>query len=612
IVDAEEPDGMIVKYYYKINGKETISESNNQVYTGLEKNKEYEIEVIVENKSGLKSETIKEKITTKEMNNPEIKQISETPGEYEYATSRVIQIEYDKQEGLKYYLKSNEEAEVVGNIIVSKCGTETIPGNCTESNVTTIEANTWYETSSTTPSVVYKQNGTLYALTSDGTNTTGTSTYTVTKIDTSEPNVNMSVGGLQTDRAVISAVCSDEESGIIKYEYSKDNGTSWVDNGMGTSYTFEGLTKETSYTYKVRCTNGSGMTKEVSSTNSTLGMTNPTFKQTSQTPSSGYEYATNRVIQITYSNTNINSPVYYFKSSVGATVASGVVTGVCGTSTNPGSCTGSNVTTLVANTWYQTSSTNPSITYQANGTLYALTSDGTNVSGTSTYTVTKIDTSAPSVNVSVSGKTATFTFSDNIGISAYGVNQSNTTEPSYTTTTSTSASWTASSAGTYYVWVKDKAGNKTNKVFSIAQSSFCQNYYLGNQGSISLNPNADDNYDYWAYSWKNGSKIITAQGQTLKISFSVSRYSTCIGGYLNTYIRNASTGARTYIGRTGTARGCTQWWNNNGNEDLTSPKTYKLPKDYNNYYIDFYGGGVGYYTGTHNITWNITDVSITC
>ena len=404
IADAEEPDGMIVKYYYKINGKETISESNNQVYTGLEKNKEYEIEVIVENKSGLKSETIKEKITTKEMNNPEIKQISETPGEYEYATSRVIQIGYDKQEGFQYYLKSSVEAEVVGNIIVSTCGAETIPGNCTESNATTIEANTWYETSSTTPSVVYKQNG----------------------------------------------------------------------------------------------------------------------------------------------------------------------------------------------------------------TLYALISDGTNVSGTSTYTVTKIDTENPNVEVSVTGKTATFTFSDNVGILSYGVNQSNTEEPSYTSITSTSATWTASSAGTYYVWVKDKAGNKTNKVFSIAQSSFCQNYYLGNQGSISLNPNADDNQDYWAYSWKNGSKIITAQGQTLKISFSVSRYNTCIGGYLNTYIRNASTGARTYIGRTGTARGCTQWWNNNGNEDLTSPKTYKLPKDYNNYYIDFYGGGVGYYTGTHNITWNITDVSITC
>ena len=315
IVDAEEPDGMIVKYYYKINGKETISESNNQVYTGLEKNKEYEIEVIVENKSGLKSETIKEKITTKEMNNPEIKQISETPGEYEYATSRVIQIGYDKQEGFQYYLKSSVEAEVVGNTIVSTCGTETIPGNCTESNATTIEANTWYETSSTTPSVAYKQNG----------------------------------------------------------------------------------------------------------------------------------------------------------------------------------------------------------------TLYALTGDGTNVSGTSTYTVTKIDTENPNVEVSVSGKTATFTFSDNVGILSYGVNQSNTEEPSYTSITSTSATWTASSAGTYYVWVKDKAGNKINKTFEIVQSAFCAynvgqvwNYnYTGGIQSFSTPCNGTYKLEVWG-----------AQGGT-----GLTDYVSAIGGY---------------------------------------------------------------------------------
>ena len=316
IVDAEEPDGMIVKYYYKINGKETISESNNQVYTGLEKNKEYEIEVIVENKSGLKSEAIKEKITTKEMNNPEIKQISETPGEYEYATSRVIQIGYEKQEGFQYYLKSSVETEVVGNTIVSTCGTETIPGNCTESNVTTIEANTWYETSNTTPSVVYRQNG----------------------------------------------------------------------------------------------------------------------------------------------------------------------------------------------------------------TLYALTGDGTNVSGTSTYTVTKIDTENPNVEVSVSGKTATFTFSDNVGILSYGVNQSNTEEPSYASITSTSATWTASSAGTYYVWVKDKAGNKINKTFEIVQSAFCAynvgqvwNYnYTGGIQSFSTPCNGTYKLEVWG-----------AQGDSSTSSSAVPGY----GGY---------------------------------------------------------------------------------
>ena len=68
---------------------------------------------------------------------------------------------------------------------------------------------------------------------------------------------------------------------------------------------------------------------------------------------------------------------------------------------------------------------------------------------------------------------ATFTFSDNVGISGYGVNQSNTEEPSYTETSNTSITWTASSAGTYYVWVKDTVGNKSNTSFTIVSTAFC-------------------------------------------------------------------------------------------------------------------------------------------
>ena len=256
----------------------------------------------------------------------------------------------------------------------------------------------------------------MYALTSDGKNISGTSTFTISKIDTSVPSASMSVGSIKTDRATITATCSDAESGITKYEYSKDNGTTWISNGTTNNYTFTGLTKETSYQYKVRCTNGSGLTKEVSSTSSTLGFTNPTIKQTSQTPSSG-TWAISRTIQITYSSTNVASPVYYFKSSVGATVASGVVTASCGTGTNPGTCTSSSVTTLVANTWYKTTSTTPSVIYKANGTLYALTSDGKNISGTSTFTINKIDTSIPTTpTVTYNGGSNSHSWKNNYNI----------------------------------------------------------------------------------------------------------------------------------------------------------------------------------------------------
>lgn len=76
------------------------------------------------------------------------------------------------------------------------------------------------------------------------------------------------------------------------------------------------------------------------------------------------------------------------------------------------------------------------------------------------------------MEASVSGKEATFTFSDNVGISGYGVNQSNTEEPTYVETNNTNVTWTASSAGTYYIWIKDMAGNKANTSFEVSKSVF--------------------------------------------------------------------------------------------------------------------------------------------
>ena len=471
IVSADDEDGLVEKYYFKLNNIENSSNTNVQSYENLEKNKEYEVEVIVENRSGLKSNVLKTTVKTKDIDAPSYIE-TQNPENTVFATSKKIEIKYAINPEFQYYFKLNMEGIVGSGVVIASCGNGTMPSNCTDSNITTLEKNTWYKAKGANPSIIVKNNGIIYAFAVDKANNYTTSTYAVTKIDTSEPKVSMSIGNIKTDRVTIKATCSDTESGITKYEYSKDNGVSWISNGAINSYTFKGLKKETNYIYRVKCTNGSGLTKEVSGENSTLGMSNPVIKQTSQTPSSGYEYATNRVIQITYNNSNINSPIYYFKSSVGATVSSGVVIASCGTNTKPGSCTRSNVTAIKANTWYQTSRTTPSITYQENGTLYALTSDGTNVSGTSTYTITKIDTKNPNVEVSVSGKTATFTFSDNVGILSYGVNQSNTEEPSYASTTSTSATWTAINAGTYYVWVKDKAGNTSNTPFTIDASAF--------------------------------------------------------------------------------------------------------------------------------------------
>ena len=75
------------------------------------------------------------------------------------------------------------------------------------------------------------------------------------------------------------------------------------------------------------------------------------------------------------------------------------------------------------------------------------------------------DTEKPVIkNLNVSGTTVTATLTDNQGLLGYGFSTSNSKEPTSWTTiskTSYNLSTTITTEGTYYLWVKDSAGNKT-------------------------------------------------------------------------------------------------------------------------------------------------------
>ena len=75
-----------------------------------------------------------------------------------------------------------------------------------------------------------------------------------------------------------------------------------------------------------------------------------------------------------------------------------------------------------------------------------------------------IDTQKPAIsNLKINGKTITATLTDNQSLLAYGFSTSNTLEPTSWTTisgTSYNLSTTITTEGTYYLWVKDSAGNK--------------------------------------------------------------------------------------------------------------------------------------------------------
>ena len=77
-------------------------------------------------------------------------------------------------------------------------------------------------------------------------------------------------------------------------------------------------------------------------------------------------------------------------------------------------------------------------------------------------------------NLQTSGVNGTFTITDNVALSDYGCNQSSTVEPTWTSTSGTTASVSCAvaSAGTYYAWAKDTSGNTSNSTFVIEQSAF--------------------------------------------------------------------------------------------------------------------------------------------
>lgn len=274
---------------------------------------------------------------------------------------------------------------------------------------------------------------------------------------------------------VVSALTAGNK--IENYYYSID-GENYVKTDKPT-YVFNNLEENSEYTVYVKVETKNGLqSKEALKDVSTKTIENPVISQASQTPSEGYTYATKRVLKIDYTNINVENPMYYFKSNVGATISSGSVVESCGKETEPIGCSSSNDTTLVPDTWYRTQSNPVNITYNENGKLYALVSDGINISGTSTYTIGKIDTINPTVSVSVERAVATFTISNDIGIIGYGVNQSSTTAPTYTpfdSVTSTTKTWMASTAGTYYVWVQDNAGRTAKVSFEINSSAFIYN-----------------------------------------------------------------------------------------------------------------------------------------
>ncbi len=180
---------------------------------------------------------------------------------------------------------------------------------------------------------------TYYGFVKDKAGNTGTCNLTV-KRDATAPTLSIST--TSTSKSITVVANAYALSGISKYEYSKDGGSTWV-TGTGNTYTFDKLTHGTNYNIKVRVTSTASKQNTASKTVSTVTINKPTFSE----------------------ETEIG------KSKVTVTYPSGCSNGLTCSYSKDG---GTNWVTVTSN---------PTIEFTSNTTLIAKVTDGTNTISTS-------------------------------------------------------------------------------------------------------------------------------------------------------------------------------------------------------------------------------------
>ena len=185
---------------------------------------------------------------------------------------------------------------------------------------------------------------------------------------------------------------TDAESGIARYQFSIDGGSTWTPVQSSNTYTFTNLDPIV-YTMKARVYNGTYQESDKE---------NNMYKEsnTKQVSLAQLEVPTYTIAPSNWTAGNVDVTVHFSKDGVYLvkpfqTVASNVEATTCshvynGTYT----CDGQRTKTLQAGVWYQVASS-PTLTFTDNGSIIAQVSDGLNYKSSSTFNVANIDRVKP-------------------------------------------------------------------------------------------------------------------------------------------------------------------------------------------------------------------------
>ena len=312
----------------------------------------------------------------------------------------------------------------------------------------------------------FSSNGTMYVVLWDGTNYGGSASQAINNIDTTVPVVT----GATATTNKITITATDETSGIVGYAVTTSNTapSSFTDvaNTKTLSVAPTGYKQGTTYYVWVKDQAGN-----VSASKST---------------------ATGKVTDLTSANVKFAySPSGWTNTNVTAT-ASTTVTGYTLQTSKDGK------------TWESKATQ----TYSSNGIIYARLWDGTNFGGTATGNFTNIDKTKPVIS-SVSGDSITafqLSLSDEAsGVYGYAITKTNSQPTDFTSFGSGTKGKTSVTVGvgfktaieydtTYYVWIKDMAGNISDyKTYKVDKPPL-----LAEEVSIGdyVNYDATSNYSY--------------------------------------------------------------------------------------------------------------------
>ncbi len=185
---------------------------------------------------------------------------------------------------------------------------------------------------------------------------------------------------------------TDAESGIARYQFSIDGGSTWTPVQSSNTYTFTNLDPIV-YTMKARVYNGTYQESDKE---------NNMYKEsnTKQVSLAQLEVPTYTIAPSNWTAGNVDVTVHFSKDGVYLvkpfqTVASNVEATTCshvynGTYT----CDGQRTKTLQGGVWYQVASS-PTLTFTDNGSIIAQVSDGLNYKSSSTFNVANIDRVKP-------------------------------------------------------------------------------------------------------------------------------------------------------------------------------------------------------------------------